>query len=193
MEKQEALDRLKLIETMVSENRGAQVDNGRGMIYVGLLMPALLLLANVVDFKTNPFAKKIAAGIALILLMYAAVDQWRRYQRFKRNPTLAYRIYTALALCSAVFIVPVEIMTSRGLMQEEAVIALLYALLALTFAIYRHVLGHAWLNAVAGLWFIGSCLAASALAIPPVFLACVLSILGCALPGWLIHRSSRTA
>lgn len=188
MEKQEALDRLKLIETMVSENRGAAVDNGRAMMIVGLLLPAYIGLASLLDIKNNPVARSIAIGVALLCLLYVAYEERQRYLRFKRKPTLAYRVYNALALGMIAFMVPLQIMEQRGLLAEEAALSLAYALIALSFAVYRPILGYAWLNAAAALWFIGACLGVSGAGISPLLLASVLSVLGFALPGWLLYR-----
>ncbi|MBI2380854.1 MAG: hypothetical protein HYV16_08880 [Gammaproteobacteria bacterium] len=194
MDKQEALDRLKLIETMVSEQRGSAIENGRGLMGFGLAGGLLLFLGYAVKLDSLPEPGHwMFVALGLVLMLLACVFEWRRYRRFRPNPTLAYRVYLSFTLGSVFFLVPVTVLEQRGQLSSEAALSLLFALMALSFAIYRPILGNRWLDGAALVWFAGACLSAAGMRVDPLLLGGSLMLLGMALPGWLMVRQSRNA
>lgn len=193
MDKNEALERLKLIETMVSEQRGSAIENGRGLMWFGLGTAALLFLGYGLQLKNMPDEGRLVfALLGLALIAVGGVWEWRRYRRFRAQPTLAFRVYLALMLGTVFFLAPILLLEQRGLLQDEAGISLLFALMALSFAIYRPILGNRWLDGAALVWFVGACLSAAGYLPDPLLSCGTLMLLGMALPGWLMYRDHRS-
>lgn len=191
MDRQEALDRLRLIDRMVNENRGSALENGKSWMWVSGLMSALLLAVECLRQHWIPEFLRWPARIGLLgLVIYTITVEWQRYQRFRRNPTLAYRVYMALMLGSLYLMIPFEILQWRGLLPLDAGFALLYGLMALTMAVFRPLLALRWLDGFALFWLAGACALALRPEINPLLFSAAMMMCGGFLPGYLLYRTA---
>lgn len=194
MDRQEALERLKLIETLVNENRGSALENGKSWMWLGGCMSLVMLIGDAISRQWLPRSLKLALLLAMaVLLAYACWVEWRRYQRYRDNPTLAFKVYLGFMLGSFYVVVPLSILEARGLVSEELAISLFYGLMALSFAVFRPLLGFRWLDGFGLFWFAAACIYAWIPGLNPFLTTALVFLMGWCLPGFLLYRESQNA
>lgn len=194
MDRQEALDRLKLIDALVQENRGSALEDGTSWMWLGGCMSLAMLAADGVAHAWLPGVARIPLGILVLLLLIGSfLVEWRRYRRYRATPTLAFKVYLAFMYGSFYVILPFLWLQAQGRVSADTVITLLYGLLALSFAVFRPILGHRWLDGFGLFWFVAACYYGFARALNPYLFSSACLVIGWVLPGYFLYRHARHA